>query len=105
MSELLACDSDAAGIHLLRERLEHPGPRGTPRPARRARTPAEWILADVATMRRVAGRLEGRLLSQPLAALGPRVAEVAAHALMDLVPVILALGRSIESAAATGGVV
>jgi hypothetical protein len=53
----------------------------------------------------VAGRLEGRLLSQPLAALGPRVAELAAHALMDLVPVLEALRRSIERVASTGGVV
>jgi ParB-like chromosome segregation protein Spo0J len=54
--ELLACDDDAARARLLRERLEHPGPRSTPRPARRARTPAEWLLADIATLRRVAGR-------------------------------------------------
>lgn len=105
VGELLACDSEAARACLLRERLEHPGPRGTPRPARRPRTTAEWILADVATVRRAAGRLEGRLLSQPLAVFGPRVAEVTAHALMDLVPVLDALGRSIQGAASTGGVV
>jgi len=103
--ELLACDSDTARAHVLRERLEHPARRATPRPEGRARTPAEWLLADIATMRRVAGRLEGRLLSQPLAALGPRVAEVTAHALMDRVPVLQALERSIASTAATGGVV
>jgi ParB-like chromosome segregation protein Spo0J len=103
--ELCACDSDDARAHLLRERLEHPGSRATPRPKGRPRTHAEWLLGDVATTRRVAGRLEGRLLSQPLAALGPGVVEVAAHALMDLVPVLEALRRSIESAAGTGGVV
>jgi len=105
VGELLACDSDAARVLLLRDRLDHPGPRAAPRPARRARTAAEWILADVATVRRAAGRLEGRLLAQPLATFGPRVAEVTAHALMDLVPVLDALGRTIETAAATGGAV
>ncbi len=66
---------------------------------------AEWILADVATVRRAAGRLEGRLLSQPLAVFGPRVAELTAHALMDLLPVLGALGRAIQTTARAGGVV
>ena len=105
VGDLLACDSEAGRAHLLQDRLEHPGPRAAPRPARRARTPAECILADVATVQRAAGRLEGGLLSQPLAAFGPRVAEVTARALMDLLPVLGALGRTIETAAATVGVV
>jgi len=102
--DLLAQGSDEARAALLRDRLEHPGPRSAPHPARRARTTAEWILADVATVRRAAGRLEGRLLAQPLAVFGPRVAEVTAHALMDLVPVLGALGRTVERVAAAGGV-
>jgi ParB-like chromosome segregation protein Spo0J len=105
VTELLAQGSDAARVRLIAHRLEHPAERSAPRPARRARTEAEWILADVATVRRAAGRLEGRLLAQPLAVLGPRVAEIAAHALMDLLPVLDALGRTASSAAATGGVV
>ena len=105
VGELLACDSDAARARLIARRLEHPGPRSAPRPARRPRSAGEWILADVATVGRTAGRLEGRLLSQPLVVLGPRVAEITAHALMDLMPVLAALGRAIERAAATGGVV
>jgi len=55
VGELLACDSDTARARLLCDRHEHPGPRAAPRPARRARTAAEWILADVATVRRAAG--------------------------------------------------
>jgi ParB-like chromosome segregation protein Spo0J len=103
VGELRACDSDTARARLLCDRHEHPGPRAAPRPARRARTAAEWILADVATVRRAAGRLEGRLLSQPLAVFGPRVAEITAHALMDLLPVLGALGRAIQTTAAAGG--
>lgn len=103
VGELLACPSDAERARVIQDRLEHPGQRAAPRPARRVRTAAEWILADVATMRRAAGRLQGRLLGQPLGAFGPRVAEVTAQALMDLLPVLGALGRTIETSAATGG--
>lgn len=103
VGELLACPSDAERARVIQDRLEHPGPRAAPRPARRARTPAEWILADVATVRRAAGRLESHLLGQPLAVFGPRVAEVTAQAARDLLPVLCALGRTIETATAAGG--
>ena len=78
--------------------------RAAPRPAGRARTEAEWILADVATVRHAAGRLQARLLAQPLAVFESRVAEITAHALMDLLPVLSALSRSLSTAASTGGV-
>ena len=104
VSELLACGSDASRVRLLADRLEHPAPRATPRPARRARTDAEWILADVAAIQRTAGRLEGRLLGAPLAVLGPRAAELTPLALMDLAPVLDALGRTLRTVAATGGI-
>jgi len=104
VSELLACGSDASRVRLLADRLEHPAPRATPRPARRARTDVEWILADVAAIQRAAGRLQGRLLGAPLAVLGPRAAELTALALMDLAPVLDALGRTLRTVAATGGI-
>ena len=103
VGELLACTSDAERSRIIQDRLQHPGPRAAPRPARRARTPAEWILADVATVRRAAGRLESHLLAQPLAVFGPRVAEVTAQAARDLLPVLHMLGRTIETATAAGG--
>lgn len=103
VGELIACRSDVERARVIEDRLDHPAPRSAPRPARRARTPAEWILADVATIRRATGRLEGRLLAQPLAVFGPRVAEVTAQAVTDLLPVLRALGRTIEAASATGG--
>jgi hypothetical protein len=104
VGELLACSSFAQRARVLQDRLEHPGQRAAPRPARRARTTAEWILADVATVRRAAGRLQGRLLGHPLDALGPRVAEVTGQALRDLMPVLEALGRTIATSAGTGDV-
>lgn len=103
VSELLSCHSDAERRRMIQDRFDHPGRRAAPRPARRARTPAEWILADVTTVRRAAGRLESRLLAQPLAVFGPRVAQVTARAVQDLLPVLHALARTIRTAVAPGG--
>ena len=104
VTELLECRDDPSRARLLADRLEHPAQRSTPRPARRARTDAEWILADIATIQRAAGRLQGRLLGAPLAVLGPRAAEITALALMDLAPVLDALGRTLRTVATTGGI-
>jgi hypothetical protein len=104
VAELLTCDSEAARARLIAERIERPGSRAMPKPARRTRTDAEWMLADVATLQRAAARLESRLLAKPLAVLGPQLAELTARALMDLLPVLDALARTIEAGAATGGV-
>jgi ParB-like chromosome segregation protein Spo0J len=103
VGELLACRTDVERTRVIQDRLDHPGPRAAPRPVHRARTPAEWILADVATVRCASGRLESHLLAQPLAVFGPRVAEVTAHAARDLLPVLHALGRTIQTAVASGG--
>ncbi len=81
------------------------GTREVPRPRyARLLSPPRAHPRYVATVRRVAGRLEGRVLAQPLAVLGPRVAAVTAHALMDLLPVLGALGRAIETRAGAGGI-
>jgi len=98
VEELLGCtDEQARGAALERWRLSPP-PRAAPRPAQRARSEAEWLMGDVATLGRVAARLEARLLAQPLAALGARPGELCAHALTSLVPVLAALGRTIAHA-------
>jgi ParB-like chromosome segregation protein Spo0J len=98
VAELLGCaDESARGEVLERWRLSPP-PRGAPHPARRTRSEAEWLMGDVATLTRVAARLEARLLGQPLAALGARAGELCAHALTALVPVLAALGRTIAHA-------
>ena len=72
VTELLGCEDEAARARLLKDRLERPAPRAAPHPAGRARTPAEWLMADIATLTRVAARLQARLIGEPLAALGPR---------------------------------
>jgi len=95
VTELLGCPDEAARADLLERTLVRPPPRAAPHPTRRERTAAEWMMSDVASLTRVGARLEARLLSQPLLAFGPRVAEVASDALSSLVPVLHALLRTI----------
>lgn len=97
VTELLGCDGETARARLLEERLERPGPRAAPHPAGRPRTPAEWMMADIATLTRVAARLQARLLGQPLAALGPGASEIAVRALSTLAPVLAALGQTLTT--------
>jgi hypothetical protein len=97
VGEVLACEDDAARTRLLRARLEQPAAQVAPQPPDRARSLAEWTLADIATITRVAARLQARLLGQPLAALGPRGAQLTARALSSLAPVLVALGHTITT--------
>jgi ParB-like chromosome segregation protein Spo0J len=64
------------------------------------RTPAQWLMADVATLTRLCARLQARLWDRPLAALGEPGAQLAADGLAALTPVLAALGRGIERAIA-----
>jgi len=100
VEEVLTCADAAARAEVIERWRRSPPPRGAPRPARRARSEAEWVMADVATLTRVAARLEARLLAQPLSAFGSRAGELCADALITLAPVLAALGRTI--ALATG---
>jgi ParB/RepB/Spo0J family partition protein len=70
-------------------------PRPGPRPTRAVRCEADWVAADIATVHRVAARLEARLLATPLRTFGPTVAELLANSLEALQPVLMALGRTI----------
>ena len=97
VTELLGCEDEAARARLMKELLERPAPRASPHPAGRARTPAEWMMGDIATLTRGAARLQARLLGQPLAALGPRAAEIATSALSMLAPVLAALGQTLTT--------
>lgn len=101
VTELRALGSEAERARVLDERLAHPqpGPRPAPKPAQRARTPAEWLMADIATLTRVAARLQARLCEQPLSVLGPGTATLAANALMTLVPVLGTLEKTITTVA------
>jgi hypothetical protein len=98
VEELLGCADEPARVETLERWRSAPPPRSAPRPVRRVRTDAEWLLGDVATLTRVAARIEARLLAQPLSALGARSGELCAHALTTLVPVLAALGRTIAHA-------
>lgn len=101
VEEVLACADERGQREVIERWRAAPPSRAAPRPARRPRSEAEWLLGDVATVTRVAARLEARLLAQPLAAFGARAGELCAHALAALVPVLAALGRTI--AHVTGG--
>jgi ParB-like chromosome segregation protein Spo0J len=98
VAELLACKDDDARAALVRERLVRPPLRSPPHSARRERTEAEWLLADVATVTRVAGRLQARLLAGTLATLAPPAAEIVTEAVGALVPVLDALARTLSHA-------
>jgi ParB-like chromosome segregation protein Spo0J len=95
VEELLGCADEPTRTVVLERWRVAPPPRAAPHPARRARSEAEWTMADVATLTRVAARLEARLLGQPLSAFGARAGELCARALTTLVPVLAALGRTI----------
>ncbi len=98
VAELLACEHDDARAALVRERLARPPPRSPPHPAHRERTEAEWLLADIATVTRVAARLQARLLAGTLATLAPRATEVVTDAVRALAPVLDALARTLSHA-------
>jgi ParB/RepB/Spo0J family partition protein len=69
---------------------------GRRRSARR-RSEATSMMADVATLLRVAARLEARLLGTPLGTLGAPAAEVVLDGLLALGPVLAALGRTLRA--------
>lgn len=72
------------------------------RRARAAGSEADWLAADVTTLRQIAGRLQARLLAAPVATHGPEVAELIVNGLRDLDPLLLALSRTIQSVVTTG---
>jgi ParB-like chromosome segregation protein Spo0J len=64
------------------------------------RTPAQWLVADIAAVTRICARLQARLWERPVAALGEPAARLVADGLVGLGPVLAALGRTIERAVA-----
>ena len=67
-----------------------------PRPPRPVRSEVDWIAADIATVRRVAARLEARLLATPLGAVGGPATEIIIDALVLLDPVLVALSHTVR---------
>lgn len=62
------------------------------------RTPAQWLMADIATLTRIGARLSARLWERPLSALGDPASRLASDGLAGLLPVLAALARTIERA-------
>jgi ParB-like chromosome segregation protein Spo0J len=63
---------------------------------RAERTPAQWLMADIAALTRVSARLQARLLERTLATLDGNAAQLVAEGLKGLSPVLAALGRTVE---------
>jgi ParB-like chromosome segregation protein Spo0J len=60
------------------------------------RTPAQWLMADVAMLTRISVRLQARLLERPLSTLGESATRLVAEGLAGLLPVLSALRRTVE---------
>ncbi len=103
VDDALAQDPDARAA-LLARRLDGPmiGRPPGPRPARVARSEAEWMSLDIVRVREIAARLEARLLSTPLETFAPAAAELMRDALARLSPVLRALDGVIATATGPG---
>jgi ParB-like chromosome segregation protein Spo0J len=98
VAELLELPDETARAVFIARRLEAGSPAAPARPPSRAlRSEADWMAADVATVLRVAARLEARLLATPLGALGPAAGGVVFDGLVALAPVLAALARTISA--------
>lgn len=73
------------------------GPTTARPPARVLRNEADWMAADVATMLRIAARLQARLIATPLGALGAPAASIVLDGLVALSPVLAALARTVAT--------
>lgn len=97
VAELLERPDEAARVEWIARRLEA-GP--TKLDARRTsprRNEAEGMMVDIATLLRVAARLQARLLGTPLGALGAPATELVFDGLVALAPVLAALGRTLAT--------
>jgi ParB/RepB/Spo0J family partition protein len=102
VAELLSANPDehARIVAAWNDGSRVPAERGSQR--RRTRTEAEWMLADIAALCRIAARLQARLLGTPLRALGERPEEMVRRALDSLEPVLEALAYTIGHTTACG---
>lgn len=69
------------------------------KPKRAARNEADWISADIHTIRQTAARLEARVLAAPLETFGSQAATLLRESLVGLAPVLCALLNTIDKAA------
>jgi ParB-like chromosome segregation protein Spo0J len=98
VAELLDATDDAARAEQLARWLDEGAPGAKPgvRPTRRSRSELDWLAGDLRTVRLVAARLEARLSGGTLHTIGPEAAALAQDSLVALVPVLDALGRTIQ---------
>jgi ParB/RepB/Spo0J family partition protein len=101
VAEMLEHPDEATRAEWIARRLDRPESASARRRLPRPRSEAASMMADVATLLRVAARLEARLFGTPLGALGAPAAEVVLDGLVALGPVLAALGRRVT--AVTGG--
>jgi len=104
VAELCAEADDASRKADIARRLER-GPGELVASGPRRPTDAERLLADAATLRRVAARLQSSLLATPLGVHGDAAAALVQGELARLLPVLGALGVTLAAATgeATGG--
>ncbi len=95
VAELAELPDDTARATEIARRREEDSVASAKPPRRAARSEADGMAADIATVQRVSARLQARLLGTPLPALGPEAAELVRQGLVHLEPVIAALGRTV----------
>ena len=71
----------------------------TTKPKCSVRNEADWISADIHTVRQTAARLEARVLAAPLDAFGNQAASLIRESLVGLAPVLCALLNTIDKIA------
>lgn len=100
VAQILERPDEAARATFIARYLETgPGPASaTTRPPTPAvRNEADGMASDVATILRVAARLQARLMATPLGALGAPAASVVLDGLVALTPVLAALARTVAT--------
>jgi ParB/RepB/Spo0J family partition protein len=92
VQDLVACEPTAMAQRLAD--WNHGNRTQTSTSPRKARTEADWIAHDIATLRNVGARLEARLLATPPGTFAEGVEEVIDRGLTGLVPVLDALAET-----------
>jgi ParB-like chromosome segregation protein Spo0J len=101
VGEIGDCGDVKSQAQEIKRRLEGTLPISDPKtkPKRAARNEADWISADIHTLRQTAARLEARVLAAPLDALGNQAASLIRESLVGLAPVLCALLNTIDKVA------
>jgi ParB-like chromosome segregation protein Spo0J len=96
VAEILEHADEAGQAAFIRGRLEGGAPRRSRPIVRAVRSEADWMASDVATLLRIAARLQARLCARPIDAFESGAADVIFDGLVALTPVLAALGVTIS---------